>query len=83
MLKNHDRTNFSTLAGALDSGHVALVEVQCIADGAVIGAICTVGHNDGLFELTPFATMVEGNPFDLFNPPNPDGDFLLSAEEGR
>ena len=83
MLKEHDQTNFSILARVFGSGQVALVEVQRMADGAVIGAICTVGHNDGLFELTPFATMVEGNPFDLFNPPNPDGDFLLSAEEGR
>lgn len=83
MLKEHDRTNFSTLARAFDSGHIALVEVQRVADGAVIGAICTVGYQDGLFELTPFATMVEGNPFELFDPPKPNGGFLPSAEDGR
>ena len=80
MLQPHDQINFSTLARAFDSGHVVLVEVQRLADGPVVGAICTVGNVDGLYELTPFATMIEGNPFDLFNPPNPDGGFTAQKE---
>lgn len=81
MLKPHDRSNFETLARAFACGDSALVEVQRIADGVVVAAICAVSRDGDLFTVTPFATMVEGNPFELFLPPNPDGGFG-QREEG-
>jgi hypothetical protein len=75
MLQVHDRTNFSTLARAFEHGHAALVEVQRISDGATVPAICAIGFTGGIYEITPFALLIEGNPFELFNPPDPDGGF--------
>lgn len=79
MLASHDRTNFDTLCRAFESGHVALLEIERRSDRAPVAAICAVGYESGEFLLTPFATMVEGNPCDLFNPPNPYGGFFGEA----
>ncbi len=78
MLQTHDRTNFSTLARAFEHGHAALVEVQRVSDGAEVPAICAIGFADGVYEITPFAVLIDGNPFELFNPPDPDGGFIQS-----
>jgi len=82
VLSADDRTNFQTLSRAFQRNHVVLLEVERVADGAVVSALCAVGHEDGLFTFTPFATMIEGNPFELFNPPNPDGGFFAEDRAG-
>ncbi|HMS56826.1 MAG TPA: DUF6117 family protein [Fimbriimonadaceae bacterium] len=78
MLAPHDRTNFNTLCRAFGRGHVALLEVQRRADEAVVAAICAVARNGDEFLFTPFAILVEGNPFELFNPPVPEGGFEVT-----
>ncbi len=81
MLQAHDQSNFSTLARAFEHGHAALVEVQRVSDGAVVPAVCTIGFADGLYEITPFALLIEGNPFELFNPPDPEGGFIAQGNQ--
>jgi len=83
MPRKGDEANFKTLLRAAKSGHLALMEVRRRADGKVVAAVCAVGWDpdegkNGTYELTPFAIMVEGNPFELFDPPNPDGGFHAS-----
>lgn len=75
MLATHDRTNFETLCRAFASGDVALLEVKRRSDQAVVAAVCTVSQDADEFLFTPFAILVEGNPFDLFSPPCPTGGF--------
>lgn len=75
MLQRPDRANFDTLSRAFDAGDVALVEVKRLSDGRPVAAICAIGRQDGLFTLTPFAILVEGNPFELYAPPLPGGGF--------
>lgn len=81
MLKPHDISNFNTLSRAFARGDSALVEVQRVDDGAIVAAICAVGQQGDLWIVTPFATMIEENPYELFHPPNPDGGFG-QREEG-
>ena len=76
MLAPHDRQNFETLCRAFASGHVALVEVRRHSDQTAVAAVCTIGLIEGEFHITPFALLVEGNPFELFDPPNPDGGYF-------
>lgn len=76
MLAPHDRTNFDTLTSAFRSGDVALVEVQRVHDQKPVAAVCAVSFQDGAYLITPFAILVEGDPFELFNPPDPDGGFI-------
>jgi len=75
MLQVTDVKNFRTLCTAFVYGDVALVEVLRVHDKVVVPAICTVEMVGGEYQLTPFATLVEGNPFELFRPPLPGGGF--------
>lgn len=80
MLSAPDRLNFDNLARAFISGDAALVEVRRVADGAVVAAVCAIGRAGGDFLITPFAVMVEGNPFELYDPPSPEGGFFTQDE---
>jgi hypothetical protein len=71
-LKKADKKNFATLRRAFAGGDVALVDVRRRADKKPVAAICAVGFDGKEYALTPFAIMVEGNPFELFDPPDPD-----------
>ncbi|HMS56822.1 MAG TPA: DUF6117 family protein [Fimbriimonadaceae bacterium] len=75
MLPDHDRKNFDTLSRACEGGRVALVEVQRASDHKQVSAICAVDFDGETYTLTPFAVLIEGNPFELFNPPLPEGGF--------
>lgn len=82
MLREHDRSNFDTLARAFDNRQVALVEVRRRSDGEAVAAVCSVGQEGGDFIITPFAVMVEGNPFELFDPPDTSGGFVDDGGDG-
>lgn len=75
MIPPHDQQNFDELSRAFGAGDVALMEVLRVADQTVVAAICAVSNVNGEYGFTPFAVMVEGNPFDLFDPPLPGGGF--------
>lgn len=77
MLPTSDRANFDTISRAFSDGNAALVEVKRISDGTVVSAICAIGWEDGDYTITPFAILVDGNPFDLLLPPDPDGGFII------
>jgi len=62
VLSADDRANFDTLSRAFRHGRVVLMEVQRIADGAIVSALSAVGCKDGFYTFTPSATLVEGNP---------------------
>ena len=69
-LRKGNRTNFQTLLRAADDGALALVSAVRKADQKPVALVCAMQHNDD--ETTtpvPFAVMVEGNPFDLFDDP--------------
>lgn len=82
MIPTYDRQNFDELCRAFVAGDVALMEVRRVADQTVVAAICAVSYIDGEYGVTPFAVMVEGNPFDLFDPPVPGGGYHHEANSG-
>jgi hypothetical protein len=71
MLRLADRENFDTLMRAFQNGDVALVDSTRKADGEQVALICTVHFDGDDYQLTPFAEMVAGNPFELYEPPMP------------
>lgn len=76
-LRRGDRANFNTLVKASDDGQLALMEMRRRSDGAVVAGICAVYvDEDNNYNFVPLATMVEGNPYELFDPPNPEGGFF-------
>jgi len=46
-----------------------------------IAAICAANRDpDGSVEFAPFAMLFNGNPYELLNPPNPEGGFFSQEE---
>jgi len=78
-LEEWDKKNFETIKQAFLDGNAALLDVRRRSDGKKVAAIVAVGKDGDERTMTPFAIMVEGNPFELFDPPNPDGGYY---EEG-
>jgi len=69
-LRRGDRMNFDTLLRAAGDGALALVSAIRRADQQPVALVCAMQRNeDDTITPVPFAVMVEGNPFDLFDDP--------------
>ncbi len=69
-LRKGDRHNFETLLRAASDGALALVSAVRKADQNPVALVCAMQHNDDdTITPVPFAVMVEGNPFELFQDP--------------
>ena len=71
-----DRANFDTLQQAFQNGDVALMECELVATGEPVAVLCAANHHpNGDVEFAPFAMMFAGNPYEMLNPPKPEGGF--------
>ena len=71
------RRNFETLRRAFLTGDAALMECQHRATGEVVAVLCAANRSpDGGAEFVPFAMFFDGNPYEMLNPPNPEGGFF-------
>lgn len=69
-LRVHEIANFKTLRRAARAGHLALVSAIRKADGAQIALVCAMQRNDdGTISPVPLASMIEGDPYELFEDP--------------
>jgi len=65
------KSNFETLKSAFDNGDVALVECTDKATGKPVVALCAVQTTpERMVEITPFAKMFDGNPYEELLPPS-------------
>ena len=75
------RDNFDTLRKAFIAGEAALLECQLVATGQVVPVVCAVNHLPKReVEFVPLAMLFHDNPYQLVNPPNPDGGFHTQQE---
>lgn len=80
LLPGH-KINFETLQHAFAAGDVALMECQLAETGEEVAVICAANRqDDGSIEFAPFAMLFNGNPYEMLNPPNPDGRFSPQGE---
>jgi hypothetical protein len=76
-----DRTNFDTLRQAFLNGDAALMECRMAATGEAVAVVCAANRKeDGSVESAPFAVMFPGNPYEMLNPPKPEGGFYRQGE---
>jgi len=69
-LRPGDKANFKQLMRACDHRHLALVSAIRKADQAQVALVCAMQENeDKTISPIPFAVMIEGNPFELFEDP--------------
>ena len=70
------KANFETLSEAFEAGDVALMECELRGTGEEVAVICAANRlENGEIEFVPLAMFFNGNPYELLNPPNPDGGF--------
>lgn len=70
------KASFESLSEAFEAGDVALMECELRATGEEVAVICAANRlANGEVEFVPFAMFFNGNPYELLNPPNPDGGF--------
>jgi len=81
-IPNGHKKNFSVLQDAFKADRVALMECQLAATGEQVAVVCAVNVANGQYEFVPFAMLFNDNPYEVVNPPNPDGGFF-SQEEVR
>ena len=69
-LRKGDQHNFDTLLRAASDGALALVSAVRKADQNPVALVCAMRqHEDDTITPVPFAVMVEGNTFELFDDP--------------
>lgn len=74
-LRKGDKANYDTLLRAAINGDLALVDLRRKSDGKSVAGLCAIGVDGGEFEIIPLAIMIEGNPFELFDPPDRKGGY--------
>lgn len=68
-IPDHARANFQTLLRAATSGDLALIECTDAVTGEPRYVICAVGRDGGDFVFAPFGHLADGNPFEIYCPP--------------
>lgn len=71
-IPDHVRRNFRTLLRAAADGNLALMECADTRTGEIRHVLCAVGRDGDAYVLTPFGHLAEGDPYDLYRPPDPD-----------
>jgi hypothetical protein len=69
MIPQPYRDNFNTLHRAFDNGSACLLECHERATEKPVYVICAVNRHGPDYELVPFATLFNDNPYELLFPP--------------
>ena len=72
------KKNLETIIRAAKDGSLALMECELKSTGEKLAVICTAQFDGKEYQMIPFAAMFNGNPFEMLNPPMPDGGFAKS-----
>lgn len=74
------RTNFETLKRAVRAQDACLLEARRRADGQTVALLCAVNPPEGPENeqaFIPLAEMIPGDPYEMYDPPDPEGGFLI------
>jgi hypothetical protein len=75
------KDNFNTLRRAFRAGDVALMECQLAASGEPVAVVCAANREAGQsVAFVPFAMFFPDDPYQLLNPPDPDGGFFTQED---
>ena len=73
-ITGYEIQNLRTLKDAVNDGNICLAVAKRLSDGKEKLLVCAVNQDD--FDLVPFAEMIDGNPFDQYEPPIPSIETL-------
>lgn len=69
--------NLRTIYKAARNRDLALMECQLKTTGEKVAVLCAVQFDGTEYQMTPCAVMLNGNPYEMLNPPDPNGGFIL------
>ncbi|TPL66599.1 DUF6117 family protein [Mesorhizobium sp. B2-4-1] len=69
MIPEHHRKNFDTLLRAAQDGQLALLECTDSKTGEPRYVLTVMSYQDDEYLMTPFGHLAEGNPFEIYDPP--------------
>jgi hypothetical protein len=84
-LSEYEIKNFETIQQAHEDGNLALLESHRVSDGKRVALICGImppTEEDETYNITPFAEMIDGDPFELYEPPFEDDEGDSEPEVG-
>lgn len=70
------KKNLETIYRAAKHGALALVDCQEKSTGKSVTVLCAIGWDGKEYQITPFAKMFDGNPYDELNPPDANGGYV-------
>lgn len=68
--------NLKAILRAAGCGALGLLECQLKATGEKVAVLTAFGREGDEVTMTPFAVLLNGNPYEMLNPPSPNGGFL-------
>lgn len=68
-IPKHVSERFDILTRAFANRDTAVIETTNKAGALVYLLVATQKSRGGMIDIIPFAQMIDGNPFDLYNPP--------------
>lgn len=70
------KENFEVLRKAFQEGNVCLMECEKKDTKEKIAVICAINWDENEeAQMVPFASFFNGNPYEMLNPPSPEGGF--------
>lgn len=76
--------NLETVVRAAKDGRLAVLECQRRDTGKIVAVLVVISDDpekEGGFVFSPFAEMFDSNPYELLNPPDPEGGFCVEKKE--
>jgi hypothetical protein len=71
------KPNFVTLQMAYKNGDLCMLDAREKATGKTVALVCAVNREGEEFAFVPIAVMIGGNPYELYDPPSPDGGYVV------
>lgn len=79
MIAEGHKANLKTIELAAENQDLALIECQRVSDGKVVVMLAAISEpydpETGEYAITPFAEMVDGDPYKLYRAPKPGGGY--------
>lgn len=81
-VKAHEK-NLETIVNAAKCGCLALLECRLRTTGEKVAVLVAVNRDGEMRTFVPFAVFMNGNPYELLDPPNPMGGFYDDDNKER
>jgi hypothetical protein len=78
---DHFKANFDTVLRAASMERLALLDCLDTRTNKEVAVVVVVDRDGAEYTFTPFAVMLDGDPYDYLAPPDPDGGFDMTAIE--